>query len=186
MWAVRSPYKKGPFYDAVRFDPERDNLVSMRDDELHNELRAKMASGVSRHGVGSRFKPGAPADGKLQYSGKENDGLEATIDREVLSFIDLLERKYISTDSEFRPVDMAYKAQFFTLDVITSLAFGKKFGYTTQDTDVYSYIKMTEESMPVMMCLAVFPMLARILQMKIFRRLMPSEHDRVGFGAFIA
>jgi hypothetical protein len=47
MWAVRSRYKKGDFYDAVRFDPTRDNIISQRDDEVHNELRAKMAAGVS-------------------------------------------------------------------------------------------------------------------------------------------
>lgn len=48
MWAVRSNYKKSAWYDAVRFDPSRDNIVSMRDDDLHNTLRAKMAAGVSR------------------------------------------------------------------------------------------------------------------------------------------
>lgn len=47
MWAVRSRYKKADFYDAVRFDPTRDNIISERDDERHNELRAKMAAGVS-------------------------------------------------------------------------------------------------------------------------------------------
>lgn len=47
MWAVRSSYKKSAWYDAVRFDPSRDNIVSMRDDDQHNELRAKMAAGVS-------------------------------------------------------------------------------------------------------------------------------------------
>jgi len=46
LWAVRSPYKKGPFYEAVRFDPERDNIVSLRDDAAHAELRSKMAAGV--------------------------------------------------------------------------------------------------------------------------------------------
>lgn len=49
MWAVRSPYRKAAFYDAVKFDPTRDNLISMRDDHDHNELRAKMAIGVSIH-----------------------------------------------------------------------------------------------------------------------------------------
>lgn len=47
MWAVRSKYKKADFYDAVRFDPSRDNIISTRDDEKHNALRAKMAAGVS-------------------------------------------------------------------------------------------------------------------------------------------
>lgn len=48
QWAVRSKYQKSEWYDAIRFDPSRDNIISMRDDELHNVLRAKMAAGVSR------------------------------------------------------------------------------------------------------------------------------------------
>lgn len=52
MWAVRSPFRKGDFYDAIRFDPARDNIISMRDDVAHNELRAKTAIGVSALAVG--------------------------------------------------------------------------------------------------------------------------------------
>lgn len=165
IWAVRSKYKKGPFYEAVRFNPERDNLISMRNDTLHAELRAKMAPG---------------------YAGKDNESLEAAMDKEILVFVDLLERKYISTDTEYRPVDLARKVQYLTLDVITALAFSKRFGYTEQDTDLYSYIKITEDSMPVMMFLSIFPWLAQVLQSRVFRRLLPSEHDHVGFGRFIA
>jgi hypothetical protein len=51
LWGVRSSYRKGPFYEAVRFDPTKDNLISMRDDEAHNTLRAKMAAGVCRFPV---------------------------------------------------------------------------------------------------------------------------------------
>lgn len=164
LWAVRSPYKKGPFYEAVRFNPERDNLISFRDDSLHAALRAKMAPG---------------------YAGKDNENLEKAMDTEISVFIDLIERKYISTETDYRPVDLARKVQYLTLDVITALAFSKRFGYTEQDTDMYSYIKITEESMPVMMFLSIFPSLALVLQSPLFRRLMPSEHDRVGFGKFI-
>lgn len=46
IWGVRSPYVRGAFYDAVRFDPEQDNLASQRDETKHNELKAKMAAGV--------------------------------------------------------------------------------------------------------------------------------------------
>ncbi len=108
------------------------------------------------------------------------------MDTEILGFVDLIEHKYVSTATEYRPVDLARKVQFLTLDIITSLAFSKRFGYTEQDTDVYSYIKITEESMPVMMFLSIFPKLALVLQSPLFRRLLPSEHDRVGFGKFIA
>ena len=108
------------------------------------------------------------------------------MDKEILIFIDLIERKYISTETEYRPVDLARKVQYLTLDVITALAFSKRFGYTEQDTDLYSYIKITEDSMPVMMFLSIFPSLALVLQSPLFRRLLPSEHDRVGFGKFIS
>nr|UYD62320.1 cytochrome P450 [Leptographium qinlingense (nom. inval.)] len=137
----------------------------MRNDHLHGELRAKMAPG---------------------YAGKDNDSLEAAMDKEILVFIDLIERKYISTESDYRPVDLARKVQYLTLDVITALAFSKRFGYTEQDSDLYSYIKITEDSMPVMMILSIFPKLALVLQSPLFRHLMPSEHDRVGFGKFIS
>ncbi|KAL0769401.1 hypothetical protein CaCOL14_008709 [Colletotrichum acutatum] len=165
MWAVRSPYRKGAFYEAVRFDPTRDNLISMRDDHEHNELRAKMAIG---------------------YSGKENEGLETAIDGQIQAFIRLIEERYVSTTGVFRPMDLCQKVQYLTLDIITSLAFGYHFGYVAQDADVHQYIKMTEQSMPAMMTLSVFPQLAKLLQSPLFRQAMPSEHDRVGFGKFIA
>ncbi|KAI8274248.1 Cytochrome P450 monooxygenase lolP1 [Colletotrichum sp. SAR11_59] len=165
MWAVRSPYRKGAWYQAVRFDPTRDNIISMRNDHDHNELRAKMAIG---------------------YSGKENEGLESTVDIQIQSLVRLIEDKYVSTAVDFRPVDLCRKIQYLTLDIITSLAFGYHFGYLEQDADVHRYIQMTEESMPVMMTLTVFPQLAKLLQSPLFRRAMPSEHDRVGFGQFIA
>lgn len=73
MMAVRSPYTRGPCkfscakthdsrsgsltvpvgHGVQRLDPARDNLVSMRDEVAHRELRAKMAAGVSRYIQGS-------------------------------------------------------------------------------------------------------------------------------------
>ena len=61
MWGVRSPFRKGPFYEAVRFDPTKDNIISMRDPDLHACLRAKMAAGVSTNPLYARSSP-APSD----------------------------------------------------------------------------------------------------------------------------
>jgi len=122
---------------------------------------------------------------RMQYSDKENEGLESTAEREILAFVGLLERKYISTDAEFRPLDLARKVQLLTLDVTSALASGKRFGCTDKDTDLYSFIKTTEDSMPVMMVLSLFPVLAKVIQPKLFRWLLPSEHGKVGLGAFI-
>lgn len=38
---------RGTGYNALRFEPGKDNLFSMRDDDAHMKLRSKMAAGVS-------------------------------------------------------------------------------------------------------------------------------------------
>jgi hypothetical protein len=59
-----------------------------------------------------------------QYSGKEIDTLESDIDERVLELVALV-KSYNSA-----PMDFAHIAQFFTLDVLSQLAFGDKFGYS--------------------------------------------------------
>ncbi|KAM0630540.1 hypothetical protein ACHAO3_000613 [Verticillium nonalfalfae] len=154
MWAVRSPYRKGDFYDAIRLDPTKDNIISMRDDHAHNELRAKVAIG---------------------YSGKENEFLETAIDVQMLSLVRLIEERYLSTSGVFRPMDFASKMHYLTLDIITSLAFGECFGYLSQDRDVHNYIQITEESMPVMMTFVAKKVVAeRIASGKVQRDMLGS------------
>ncbi|UPX20608.1 uncharacterized protein EKO05_0010836 [Ascochyta rabiei] len=164
VMAVRSEYTRGNFHKAFKFDPTRDNLFSMRDEAAHTKLRAKMAAG---------------------YSGKENTSMEGVVDERVASFINLIEDKYLSTAKEFRPVDLGEKTSFFTMDVITDLAFGQPFGNLDTDSDVYDYLKITKSSLPIMTGLSDVPEVAVILQSRIFRKLLPSEADKTGFGAFI-
>lgn len=47
MLNVRTRYKRSDWYDGMRLDPSKDNVLSARDDMLHGNLRSKMASGVS-------------------------------------------------------------------------------------------------------------------------------------------
>lgn len=49
MLNVRTNYKRSYWYDGMRLKPGKDNVLSARDDELHNRLRSKMAAGVSRY-----------------------------------------------------------------------------------------------------------------------------------------
>ncbi|KAK3326091.1 cytochrome P450 [Apodospora peruviana] len=164
MMAVRSPYTRGPWYDAMRLDPTRDNLFSQRDEVAHTKLRAKMAAG---------------------YSGKENESMETTIEENIANLVSLVETKYLSEGQQYRPMDFAQKTQYFTLDVISHLAFGKPFGYLEQDTDPYDYIKITNSFIPVMLVLADVPLLANMLQSRLLRGLLPKSSDKLGFGAFI-
>ncbi|KAH8731990.1 cytochrome P450 [Phaeosphaeriaceae sp. PMI808] len=164
MMAARSEYTRGYWYDAMKFDPTRDNLFSMRDEVAHAKLRSKMAAG---------------------YSGKENESMEDSIDIQIASLVYLIENKYTSTGDNYRPVDFGEKASFFTLDVISELAFGQAFGYLEADGDVYDYLAITKTYIPIMMVVANVPSIARLLQSPLLRGMLPKESDKLGFGAFI-
>ena len=121
----------------------------------------------------------------MQYSGKENHALEATIDSQVAKFIELIERKYISTSSDYHPMDLGEKGQFFTLDTISELAFGHAFGFMETDSDKYDYIKITKAFIPFVVFLCHATPLAALLHSRLFRGLFPKAGDKLGFGAFI-
>ncbi|KAF1934828.1 cytochrome P450 [Clathrospora elynae] len=164
MMAVRSDYTRGHFYNAMKFEPGKDNLFSMRDEVAHMTLRNKMAAG---------------------YSGKENESMEGTIDAQIAGLVDLIQAKYLSTPEHVIPMDIGHKTQYFTLDVISALAFGRPFGYLTKDEDVFDYIKITETYIPIMLTLSNVPWLADLLHSRFLRGLLPKESDKLGFGAFI-
>jgi hypothetical protein len=133
----------------------------------------------------NRFVTGIADVCDCQYSGKENESMEGSIDEQIAKLVRLVETKYLSTVDSYRPIDFGEKASFFTLDVISELAFGEAFGYLDADGDVYDYLKTTKTFIPIMMVLSNIPSLATLLQSRLFRGLMPSDSDKLGFGAFI-
>ncbi|KAH8892633.1 cytochrome P450 [Thozetella sp. PMI_491] len=163
MSAVRSPYTKGTFYETGRVVPGEDNIVSIRDEKKHKELRAKMG----------------PA-----YSGKANDvhGLESGIDRQMAKLIELFERKYLSTSKEHRPFDFTEKSQFFALDVMGDLGFGHPFGYLSEDKDLHDFLQINASAQPVMNFLSTMPWLTNILHRWPLCLALPKEGDQVGYG----
>ncbi|KAK2019317.1 cytochrome P450 [Colletotrichum eremochloae] len=152
MLAVRNEYRRSNWYDGMRFNPAKNNALSTRNENEHSKLRSKMAAGI--------------------------ENLEDKIDQNLSQLFRLIER-YIDAD---KPFDFGHKAQFFTLDVTSDLAFGKPFGFMETDSDVYKYIKTTEESLPVFVATTVYPWVIRLFASPLFRPLLPSEKDRRGFG----
>ena len=118
----------------------------------------------------------------MQYSGKGVEGLHEQIEDMTAQFIRLIEEKYLSTDQEFRPVDLARKIRYLTLDIISKLAFGEAFGFLEKDTDLFGYFKTTEETVPLIQVIAMIPWLIGLLQSPLFKALLPSEKDTVGLG----
>ncbi|RBR23678.1 uncharacterized protein FIESC28_03474 [Fusarium coffeatum] len=162
MLNVRTRFQRSSWYDAMRLDPTKDNVLSQRNDDLHASTRSKMAAA---------------------YSGKEVDNIETTVDINVERLIELIDTKYASQN---RPFDFGYKAQYFTLDVISALAFGEQFGDLETDSDVNGYINAMEESMPTIIVTTVMPWMMKLLQLPIFKPMLPSEKDKAGVGRVMA
>ncbi|KAE9370024.1 pisatin demethylase [Stipitochalara longipes BDJ] len=159
--AVRSPYVRSGWYDGLRFDPGHNNVLSERDEKVHSALRTKMAAG---------------------YSGKENEHLEQSVDTTIAQLIELLSTKYLSSAEDYKPVDLAPRFQYFTLDVISDIAFGKPLGNLQADQDVWSFIKAVQDGTPLIVFLAAFPGFAQIFFSPVWMRFWPKVTDKAGMG----
>ena len=58
-----------------------------------------------------------------QYSGKENDNFPNRIDENIMKLVKLTDNKYVTTGVEFKPLGIGRKAQYFTIDVVSTFAF---------------------------------------------------------------
>lgn len=123
---------------------------------------------------------------KHQYTyGKDNGIFERRVDNNLERWIDLIERKYISTDTELRPMELAHKAQYFTIDVMTELNSSEASGYLEQDKDVDGFIEVNDKFVPWVPTLMAYPAINTILRSWPFSALLGSDGDEVGFGRMI-
>ena len=117
-----------------------------------------------------------------QYSGKEGIGFEPAVDRHVAEFVDLIERKYLSTPSDFRPIEFSHRAQYFALDVISDVGFGEAIGFLANDKDFYKYVETNDTFFPVLAVILNMPWLSRLMRTWPLSKAMPKEGDEYGLG----
>lgn len=162
MNGARSPYTRVAWMNGgTRFEVGRDHIFSTIDEDTHTKRRAKMASG---------------------YSGKENVGLEPDIDKCLEELLGLLRSRYLSTPTKSTPFDLGRKVQYFTLDVISLIGFGKAFGNLKADADKDGYIAASEAGMTAVRISTAFGLRPIFQWPPIERLLGPSEKDKSGFG----
>ncbi|EGO52223.1 hypothetical protein NEUTE1DRAFT_114214 [Neurospora tetrasperma FGSC 2508] len=153
------------FYIAARFQPNGDNILSELDDNIHTKRRAQMAGG---------------------YSGKENRELESSVNIHVAELVQLIRTKYCSTEMKTNPFDLAQKAQYLALDVISHIGFGEPFGMLLSDQDVNGYIKHADQGMNAIMYLWGLGLTELVLGTPLMHLLGPSDKAKTGFGAMTA
>ncbi|KAI8315315.1 Cytochrome P450 monooxygenase lolP1 [Colletotrichum sp. SAR11_59] len=156
--AVRSDFTKGPWYELAKVVPDQHSLFSMRDDEQRKELRAKLSEG---------------------YAGRDNGGFEPGVDNMVAQFVDLVESKYVSTATDYRPIEFSHKSQYFALDVIGQLAFGEALGFLANDEDLWGYVSTNDQVFPALALMLNIPHVGIMMQRWPFSKLLPFSSDDI-------
>ncbi|KAK0621927.1 cytochrome P450 [Bombardia bombarda] len=159
--AIRSPFTKGPWYEGARAVPGHDHVFSLVDEQKHKERKAKMGPG---------------------YAGMENGGFEISVDKIIGVFIDLLERKYISTATESRLIEFSTRVGFLPLDVISEVAFGEPFGFLKNDKDMFDYLHQMDQALPFIVLFTTIPGLYKWKDRWPLKKFMPNEKDEFGMG----
>jgi cytochrome P450 len=161
IWSVRSGFNKSDWYNGLRVIPDRDYVLTMRDPAQHHDRRARLMPG---------------------YTGREVKGLPALIDEQIAKLVRLIEMKFVSEGPDFRPVDFARLAQFFTLDVTGSIAFGEPFGFLDNNEDMFDYVGMSNSYLPWTQLVALVPWLVKLFQSPLMANVMPRPTDQKGLG----
>lgn len=168
MSAARGTYSRGTWYLTGRFNPYHDNMFTILEPKAHSQARARKIGG---------------------YSGRDIPSLELNIGELVTTLVDVIRRKYARPSSAGSPptyLDLGSITNYFTLDVITRLAFGQEMGYLKDDTDHFDFFRIVRSLWPQMSTSADVPWIRKLLFSKPVLRLVgPRSTDKNGFGALM-
>lgn len=79
-------------------------------------------------------------------------------------------------------MDLSRIMTYFTLDVISSVAFGIPFGFITSDGDPFGYIANLQQMLPAIILFGVFTELIKLLRLPILAPFLPKTTDKRGLG----
>jgi hypothetical protein len=83
------------------------------------------------------------------------------------------------------PLDFGRKVQYFTLDVISDVAYREPFGYIATDSDLWGYIAEVEKVFASGLMVTIFPWLNWVLRLSIVKAVLPSDKDPLGLGKIL-
>lgn len=179
---VRSSYRKAQWYSISKITRDGDHILSLIDPEQRKERKKYIMPAVSPISILSRSIADIPGH---QYTGKDVDSFEEGIDRAVASWIELIERKYISTADEIKPMDFEEKAHYFSLDAISEIAHSESFECLKQDRDTKGVLAVNDATVPILMAVSSYAVFWKLLGRWPFYLMLPHDGDAVGFGAIV-
>lgn len=82
----------------------------------------------------------------FKYNGRDIASLEPDVDNRIIDLLTLIRTQY----GDGMTVDFASIARYFTLDVLSTVAFGRPFGFMAANDDLWDYNKTTSGFMLVL------------------------------------
>ncbi|KAI7543561.1 putative P450 monooxygenase [Hortaea werneckii] len=162
MNAPASQWRRSGWYDGMRLDPRLDSVFSTRDEKHHAELRAKESGG---------------------YNGRDIATLEPDIDSRINDVLALIRDRY----SNRKTMDIALISRFFTLDVLSTIAFGRPFGFMEANDDLWDYVKSTSSAMFMLTLVVNHSSVRWLFHSRIMQALgAPKVTDKTGMGPMLA
>jgi cytochrome P450 len=109
--------------------------------------------------------------------------LEPDIDARIADLTTLIRDTY-----DGKVMDLAAVTRFFTLDVLSTIAFGgRPFGFMAANDDLWDYDKLLQMFYPVMQVVCHHALPRKLLQMPGVRDVTTPKHtDKTGVGALLA
>lgn len=178
---------KSEWYTISRATRDGDHILSMRDPELRRERKKYIIPAV-RNSCSSHdltLLPSLTILSPAQYSARGIDDFEEGTNRALLAWIDLIERKYLSTPGKFVPMNLAEKTHFYTLDAVGEIAYSESFECLKQDRDTKGVLAVNSGSVPILMAVGTYVLAWRLMRVWPFYLLLPHDGDECGFGAII-
>ena len=127
IWGIRSGFRRADWYKGYRFDPNSDSILTAVDNAHHHRLKTNLLPG---------------------YAGVGEPRQEEVVDEQIVRFIDLIERCYLTSDDDeetcgggggggggLKKMDMGKVFQFLTQDITSAVEFGASFGYLDANRD---------------------------------------------------
>lgn len=156
---VRSTYGKDGFYRASLKHADHDNMFSMMSIPDHDRRKAQLAES---YGMSSTL------------------GMEPIVDDLISFFTGYIRGKCVE-GSEV--VNFGVMFNYFTLDVITRLAFGEELGFLRSDSDVHGLLAAVRDSIVTASIPITIPWLRDIITSRWFLKLFgPRTTDKSGVG----
>lgn len=106
-----------------------------------------------------------------------------SVDDFIIGLVQYLRGKITTNTHGPAVVDFALISMYFTMDVITRLAFGEELGFLRTDSDVHGLLQQIRGSLRIAFIPLVVPWFRDIAFSKpLFRFLRPKPTDRQGLG----